>query len=344
MTEPRAEIGIMDRPHIPRAGDPDLHRHKEWWHFNVIDDRSGLDLIVNLSISGDVRTPAGGEANLVVLAYDQRIGWTGNIDQYDGLAARIDPRRLEISVGASTIAYKEGAFRLNLASRDGLVASLILFPETEPLVVWKDTRLGSGHINWVIVPSLRAEGTLVVGDRVHRISEARAYHDHNWGEWRWGENFGWDWGFCSAALMADGQPISFVYDRTSDRTGSRTLEHSLMLWRGRELTKFFTRRMLRVRRSGWFRGPIRRLPGVAHLVDARSVATIPARLEIAVDDSSDRLEATYIPDTAVQIALARETGDGLLALNETMGWLTLSARIDGVAMTVTRRACFEFVA
>jgi len=344
MAETSGEIGIIDRPHIPRAGDPGLDRYKEWWHFNVIDDRSGLDLIINFSISGDVRTPASGEANLVVLATSQEFGWRGGIDQHDGLAARIDPRRLDISVAGSSVAFSEGAFRLNLATRHELAVSMILFPETEPLVVWKDTRLGSGHINWMIIPSLRAEGTLVIDDRLHRFSGARAYHDHNWGAWRWGENFGWDWGFCSAALLADGQPISFVYDRTTDRIGSSTLEHSLMLWRGRDLAKFFSRRMLRVRRNGWFRGPIRRLPGVAHLVDARSVASIPARLEIVADDGSDRLEATYIPDTAVQLALARETGDGLITLNETMGWLTLSGQIGGVALTVTRRACFEFVA
>ena len=51
--------GPAARPHVPPPGDPALGDFKEWWHFNLIDDPSGLDALVNFSVGGDLyRGPA----------------------------------------------------------------------------------------------------------------------------------------------------------------------------------------------------------------------------------------------------------------------------------------------
>lgn len=337
-------IGTADRPHVPARGDSRLDQYKEWWHFNVIDDASGLDLIVNLSLSGDIRRPDGGEATLILLAQDLARGWLGGPDIYDGLAAKVTAKEMDVSVAGSRIGYADGRYQLRLSDRAGLIRmELDLTPAAEPMVVWKDTPIGRGHINWVILPSLIADGTVRAHDRDYQISNARAYHDHNWGFWRWGDNFGWDWGFCAAATEVAGAPISIVYDRTVDRAGHQVMEHSLAVWHGENLARFFARRMLTMRRSGTYRGSVRRIPGVAALMDGARVASIPARIDILAEDGGDRLEASYIPDAAIQIAIPRERGFGLVELNETLGWLTLSGSLDGEAFAATRRACFEFV-
>jgi hypothetical protein len=336
-------LARLDRPHSPSQADPDLPRYKEWWHFNLIDDAQGLDVVLNLAVSGNIMQADAGEASLVAL-----VGtggrWIGGIDRFDGLAARLERDCLDVRIGASRLGAEGERLHLTARRRAGDVAvDLVLTPFTEPLVVWKDTPLGRGHINWLILPGLRAEGWVEAGGQRFDVSGARAYHDHNWGHWQWGDNFGWDWGFSAAVTDIGGKPLSLVYDRTAERHGDRTLEHSLMLWHGDRLAEFFAHRRLRHRTAGLFRGPVRRVPGVAALIDPAMPAAIPARVEIEADDGSNHLLLRYAPESVVQVAIPRETGFGLVTLNETMGWLEVSGRLWGEAVTARTRACFEFV-
>jgi hypothetical protein len=338
-------VGIVDRPHVPMPGDPGLGRYKEWWHFNLLDDASGLDLIVNLSLSGNIREADQGQANLILLSHEPSIGWTGGVAQYDGLAAILSEDTVDLRLGGSNIGFDGEAYRLKMRDLEHgpIELDLRLRPATEPMLVWKNTPIGEGHINWLILADLTVEGEIQIADRRYLMHKARCYHDHNWGFWRWGENFGWDWGFCAAATEVEGRPLSFVYDRTVDRAGNRVVEHSLVLWHGEKLLKFFARHMIQMRRAGHYRGRVRRIPGVANLINPAQVGTIPGRVDIIACDEEDRLEASYIPDTALQIGIPRETGFGLVELNETLGWLTLSGSVGGMSFMTTRRACFEFV-
>lgn len=338
-------LGLIDRPHIPSPGDPHAATYKEWWHFNMLDDASGLDLIVNLSLGGDIRTVRAGEANLILLAYEPQHGWTGGVTQYDGLAARVNERAVGITLEKVSLCYEGNHYVVHAGdpTNAGVELNLVLVPQVEPMVVWKNTPIGSGHINWSIVPYLTVEGDARVAQRHYRLRRARGYHDHNWGSWRWGDNFGWDWGFCSTFAEVAGQPMSFVYDRTVDRAGNRVKEHSLALWHGENLLKFFPRQQVRMQRRGFYRGPIRRSPGVGALIGPARVLTVPARVDLEAVDGEEWVQACYIPDAALQIAIPRETTFGIVELNETLGWLTISGELSGMAFTATRRACFEFV-
>ncbi len=338
-------LSLLDRPHLPQDGELDPANFKEWWHFNLLDDAYGLDLIVNLSLSGDITRPAVGEANLIVLAHEPAHGWTGGVRRHDGLTARVETATFDIQLDMVKLRFHRDRYVLKAESErpDGISVDVELVPRTEPMVVWKNTPIGSGHINWLITPYLEADGTIRVADRQYRIAGARAYHDHNWGRWLWGDNFGWDWGFCSAAAEVEGAPMSLVYDRTVDRAGHRIMEHSLALWHGESLLKFFPRQQIRMQRKGFYRQHIRRIPGVAGLIDPASVATVPGRIDIEARDGDDWVDACYIPDAAIQIAIPREVGFGLVQLNETLGWLTLSGSVAGLQFAATRRSCFEFV-
>ena len=49
-------------------------------------------------------------------------------------------------------------------------------------------------------------------------------------------------------------------------------------------------------------------------MDSASVGTIPARIELEARFGDDLIEASYIPDAALQIGIPRETGSGLVGI------------------------------
>lgn len=344
MTTAVADLGAADRLHTPPPGDPSLPRHKEWHHFNLVEDQAGLDAIVNLSLTGDPHEPGAGYANLILLTHEAGRGWRGDIDLHDAAALRGRTDRVDLGVGLSRLWFEDGRYRLETALRDGSVrASLQFAPLAEPLMVWKETPVGSRHLNWLVVPSLGVSGEIVIEGRPYDLCAARAYHDHNWGVWRWGEDFGWDWGFCADACEIGGQSLSLVYHRTTDRSGTRVQEHTLALWRGRELGKVFSRRMLQARRIGRFVGEVRRRPPALALLRHDRVRSVPERIVVEGRDGEDWIEMTYVVDAALQIAIPNEMNFGIVELNETMGWLEMQGVVGGSAFSCRRRTCFEIV-
>jgi hypothetical protein len=318
---------------------------KEWWHFNLIDDGSGLDALINFSFGGDLYQPGAGEANLIILGHLPETGWIGGIDTFDGLAARLDLESVGIAIGQSSIRCEADRYRLHLHRAEGsLAADLVFEPRAEPLTVWKNTPLGGGHINWMVAPYMDVSGRFRIGERVIEVADARGYHDHNWGAWRWGD-FGWVWGFCSAGAgtKEQGSADSIVFNSSLDRAGSRAFEQSLLVWRGERLIKLFLRENIRSNSRGMFAGPVRRTPGAMNLIDHSRVTSVPRMIEMSARDGPDWIEARYEPDTAIQIAVPRETAFGLVELNETLGSLVAEGEVGGRTIRISRRACFEFV-
>lgn len=336
-------VGIADRPHVPPLGHPHLDRFKEWYHFSFLDDATGIDFIANFSFSGDLYRPDRGEASLVMLVHDPARGWHGGIDQYDGVAAVIATSGVDIRLGEASLRYDGRRYRIEAALNDGSIRVALAFvPRCEPLMIWKNSRLGSGHINWLILPSLEVTGVVEAGGHAVRIATTCGYHDHNWGFWRWGEDFGWDWGYCPA-VETPGGLLSLVYDRAVDRAASRIMDHSLPIWRGEGLVKVFHREMMISERGGSFAGRVDRVPGAANLVNHSALTIVPKVLECIARDGEDRLELRFTPDAAIQIAVPKETGPGLVQLNETLGLLEVVGRLAGEPVAFRRRACFEFV-
>lgn len=340
-------LDVLDRPHLPTPGDPGLASYKEWYHFNLLDDAAGIDTIVNISLAGDPFQPDGGDANIILLAFRRDGGWTGGIDQYDALAATVDEQTTDIRLGRSRLIWREGAFLLDAALRDGSLAIRCrLSPMTDPMIIWKNTPIGSGHLNWLILPWLEADGCLTIGQTTHRFENVRAYHDHNWGHWRWGENLGWDWGFSSrVGRTPDGEFLTLVYDRTTDRQGSTVQEHTLAVWKGGTLFKLFTRRCLDYSRRGRFQPDrIARIPGAMNLNNPGQVLTVPGQVHVVAKDANDWLDVRYRVDAARQVSIPTDLGFGTVELNETFGRISITGYLAGTPVACEGQACFEFVA
>jgi hypothetical protein len=338
-------LGVIDRPHLPPPADPQRQWFKEWYHFNVLD-AAGIGIVVNISLAGDVTLAGQGRADLIALVHRRGSGWTGDIETFDAAAVELDRRRLSLKVAdAMTLDYADGAFRLDLRRQaSGVTLRARLVPLVEAMLLWNDTPLGSGRLNWLIVPHLLADGELDIGGERHELHRACAYHDHNWGCWRWGDDFGWEWGFAAdMSREPEEGRVTVVFDRTTDRLGSASFEHTLAVWRAERLARVFTRRMLRTRRSGRFDGEIPRRPGAARLVADGEVLTVPRRFEVSARDGEDWLDLSYTVGAALQVSVPSEYGFGLVGLNETFGDLRVQGALGGEAVDFEARACFEFL-
>lgn len=342
MTPARPQaLAVADRLHTPAAGAADAAGYKEWQHF-VLFDGGERALVANLSVAGDVRGGAG-EARVVLLAHGPE-GWSGGVDAYDGADARVSEHSPAMRVGRQRLDHRDGRYRTSVALRD---ASLSLRADLEPVgtpaMIWSDTPVGSGYINWLIVPDLTVTGRARTAGWRGSLSGWRGYHDHNWGRWWWGEDFGWQWGVARGP-GADDDALTLVYDRTTDRAGQVVKEHTLTVWRGAELARVFTRGSLRARATGAFsRARVRRVPGVMGLLAQGLASGVPRAFEWEACEDDDRLLGRYEPESVIEVVVPSELGAGHVRLAEVVGTLAVRGRLLGEDVDVRSRCFFEFM-
>jgi hypothetical protein len=341
----RESLGLIDRAHLPQPGSSKRQNFKEWYHFNILDPNQGIDVIFNFSLAGDVSRAGAAQADVIALCHLETGGWFGAIDTYDAAAAQVDSHRLLIELGPNRLTFSDRAYHVTCQLRDGsFVLNARLPPRAEPMLIWNDTPVGSGSLNWLIVPDLEASGHLTVANATKSLDRVGAYHDHNWGHWKWGEDFGWDWGFATSPRPAPEAPsLTVVFGRTASRNGDAIYEQTIAIWNHAELVKLFTRRQVRARRGGRYLGDIPRLPGPAGLISHGRVLNVPAHYSVSARDEPDWLDIEYRIDCALQISVPTDFGFGLVELNETFGTAQIRGEIGGLPVAFVARACFEFM-
>jgi hypothetical protein len=344
MKDIRQILDIVDRPHLPPPGAPGRSSFKEWFHFTLTDVQHHADIVANVSLSGDVTQAGMATADVIALCHRPSHGWSGSIDSYEAAAASLNAERLSLKLSGNRVEYVDGAYQLAIHLRDeefSLTARLV--PRASPMLIWNDTPIGSGHLNWLIVPALSASGRIALSDTAISFTDALAYHDHNWGQWKWGDDFGWEWGTLIAPAEDAGQ-TALVFDRTTDRDGGQVLEQTLGVWHNGTLAKLFTRQMIRARRFGRFEGQIPRLPGPARLIEWGQVLEIPREYRISARDDDDWIDIEYRIDGALQVSVPTDFGFGVVGLNETVGNCTVRGEFGRTAVEFVTRGCFEFMA
>lgn len=340
-----ATLAVTDRLHPPEPGAPGSGMYKEWQHF-VLFDGGERTVIVNLSVDGDLGGAGGGQAKVVLLSHGPE-GWSGGVDLYGGAEAGLSARSPALRVGRQRIGYRAGRYRVSAALRDrSLAVRAQLAPAAAPAMIWHDTPVGSGHVNWLIVPDLSVTGTARLPGWRGALDGWRGYHDHNWGRWWWGEDFGWQWGVARepAGEGGDAPGLTVVYDRTSDRGGVVAKEHTLSVWSGTELVRVFTREDVWARMRGRYDGaPVRRVPGVMGLLAQGAASAVPALLEVEAGDGADRLALRFVPASAIEVVVPSELGAGVVRLAEVVGDMEVSGAIGDREVAFRARAVFEFM-
>jgi hypothetical protein len=331
-------IGVPAGPLAPRD-------HKEWHHFCVVGPE--LDLLMNLNLSGDASVgarPGEQVARVVVLALEHGRGWHGEVETVPTRDVEVRPGDVDLRVGSSTVRFGGGVFVVSIALQDHPVAlRLCLRPRTMPLLVRNDLPIGTARVNWLVLPRLEATGTIVLGASVYRLERSPAYHDHNWGRWRWGQDFSWQWGF---ALPDDPEdPWAVVFERTTNRARSTDLERSVTLWHRGELHRVLSQTEVDVRPLGLL-PPERvglKVPRVMGLLMPERTTDIPERLVVTGVAGGDRLQLVFEPENVAQILIPNETNLGMTVINEAAGRVTLEGRVKGVTLASSGRGIFEFL-
>ena len=330
---------LADTLRVPAPLDPSAPAYKDWLHLNVFDHRSGTIGLVNASLHG----PPGDPRSRVVGAalFDvPDVGWAGNLivrgfgeARIGSAAVGLDGVGLAIDHGTGTVA----ASAQLPDDRFGLTVTATA--SDDAVIVDRPLPLGSGWISWYVVPRLVASGRIQVGDAVVQLDNASAYHDHNWGRWHWGDDFGWDWG----SFLASPPGLGVVFARTTDRLRRRPGAPFLLVT-GPGTYRRFTGATVQIRAEGRLDAPLRRVPGaMAALRADRALPRLPARVRITADDGVDHVAVDFAARGSVQLVLSDPVRRGHSFVHETAGTFTFAGRLGGVEQRAAGLGVIEHV-
>ena len=286
---------------------------QEWHHFIVFF--AGGTLLVNLS--RELRLDGSIRGRAIVLVHGRDDTWSQDLVDVpdpefssDGLHARIAGHRLDID---------DDGWTLRTATRDRSVAATLRFtPDASPLVA-RNREVGpDGNLHWVMYPAATATGIVHVGGDTHTLERAVAYHDHNWGQFAWGDDFGWEWGIVAPSGES---ATTLVCSALTNRTRSRTAIQQLFLWTGG--THGWTARGAEITRHAGGRWPtlrVPRLPAVLSLATPYSASVPPRELEFTAVDGPRRVEVRVTLQARSQILIPDDHDPlAVVVLNECIG-------------------------
>lgn len=320
--------------------------HKEWQHFCVFDE--AVLLLANWSLMDRVQTGARAASDVprvAVLARDAS-GWIGEIERFDDADVEVRAGSTFARFGRHRMELGEHAYEIELSLASGaLDATLRLEPRATPALTNTLPLAFGGAIRWLIVPRLRVEGEVAVRGRRHRLRGALGYHDHNWGPFRWGADFAWDWAI--ALPDRDAVPFSVVLTRLTDRGRLRGVSDGLLLWEEHALVRGFRGEQVRVEargRLGTGRRPFR-VPPVAWLASAGESSPAPERYVVRAAGHGDRLDLVLDARDASQIAIPNDDDpdDGLTVLTEVHARASVEGRVHGRSVAFEGPALLELI-
>jgi len=308
----------------PLAEVSEQGSYKEWFHFCVrLPGNPPGHLLVNFNVternlpSGNVRA-----ARVITLAH---LGeWCGHVDTIPDAEVRGTAGGLDLRFGKSSVRLESGVFALKVRSKQ-IEADLRLRPMMLPTGT-TSVCLGEGHaMHWVAVARLSAEGTVSIGNTRLRCEGAPSYHDHNWGQFRWGSDLAWEWGFVHPNDVRN--PWSVVFVRVSDGSRHRTLNQFALVWKADVYSRAFLNQELSIAGKGSYTGPRPlTLPGVMRLLVAGDASGVPGILAVRARGLGDELAIDYHTSSGARVAMPSDVhAFRNVLLNETEG----AARVRG---------------
>lgn len=316
--------------------------YKEWHHFAII--APGIQVILNLSVCVDTRRTIPPETRLgrMVLLVRQNGQWDGDVDTFQPDETELTAGQIDLRLGHNQVRFHDGCYMVSAALENRpITVRLRLTPQTYP-IFRRRTAVGEGAISWLAVPRLRVDGEVTVGRVVHRLNGASAYHDHNWGNWLWGHDFSWHWGY--ALPEAAEHDWSIIFDHLMNSTRNHRLELRLGIWKRAVLQRLFLHGEIETRQEGFFHQPeIRKFPRIMTLVAPQATTDVPRVLSIHAASKDDYLNCVFETEDIVQIVIPNETDLGVTVINEVSGTLTTEGRIKGERVAIVGSGFFEFL-
>jgi hypothetical protein len=305
---------------IPPSPSGAPHDWKDWYHFVLLDARTGWRAIANVNLCGGgddaqvqftliVHEPG---APARVHGCSRAVAWRPGMVQARPLAVRTD----EVGLG-----FGNGVFTLRVAPRGAeLALELQARPDATPLLVTEGSPFGSGFIGWGLMPRLAVSGSLAVCGRTVAIDPGWfCYQDHNFGRFHWGEDFGWEW--IVAHVQPDaGEPITVVVDLRTDRAHRRGGLPYLFVLAGRSLRKVFLGPALALHWEWADAASLPpRLPGAMATLLADRTVRRPREITLAAADERDRISLTIAVTDYLEVVAPDNIGAACTRIGETSG-------------------------
>ncbi|MEZ0357517.1 hypothetical protein [Mycobacterium sp. SA01] len=314
---------------------------KEWHHFVI--HGHGVRVLINFSLNnevfgaGDIR-PA---PRVIVIAHDEN--WTGAIERFDRHAIEVSPDLGGLAIGNNKMTVEADGYYVSIDLPDNDIRGELHFAATSQPFVVRNEPAGEGRISWLFVPRLRAQGWLHIGGRDHRFDDELAYHDHNWGRFRWGDDFGWTW--ATILPTAPDDPWSMVFVEITDRSWLRSVSRSLYVWRHDEPAAIFRHAAVQTRSDGRLaRAADCTLPPPMRLLLDGELPGVPARVEVGACRAGDSVHVEFTSRSYARLAQPSEVRpDRSTVLCETDGTVRVHGTIKGENFTFDGTGVFEFL-
>ena len=314
---------------------------KEWHHF-VIHGESRR-LLINFSLTSEPSRT--GQLRLAprVIVIDHEKHWMGAIERFDDSELDVSADLGALTIGGNRMKVRPGGYEvgIDLPGRD-IRGELQFTSVSRPFVV-NNQPVGEGRMCWLFVPKLRADGWLRFGGREHRVESQVAYHDHNWGRFWWGDDFGWTWG--TILSQEPGNPWSLVFLRMTDRRRLHCLSQALYVWHHDEPAAIFRHAAVQMRSCGLLgRAADCTLPAPMRLLLDGEVSDVPERVQVTATRVGDAVHAEFRPQSYARLAQPSEVClDRSTVLCETSGTAQVHGSINGERMHFVGTGVFEFL-
>jgi hypothetical protein len=320
----------------------DAGNHKEWFHFCVTSRE--LDVFVNFSLVDDTRPGAPERAEVARLVCAVRTEhWDGDVEHFESHEVTANAGRLGLRMGDNYVHYSGGTFRVVAALRRRPV--LIDLSFTPVTLASQVNNIGLGDsppMQWFVVPKLLANGEVQCGGRHFTLENVPAYHDHNWGYFRWGQDFRWTWGYGHAHTAHS--PWVIAFDRLSNRARNIDFLRGLLLWKGARQFRVFQGPQVEIASEGFLRPEhVLKLPRIMGLLRSEGSTDVPEKLRARAAARGDVLELEFTSKHVCQLVAPNDEDLGVTVINEVSGDLQLSGEVRGERIEVDGRAMFEFL-
>jgi len=317
--------------------------YREWLHFCLTS--GDIDVLVNFSLSDDTRPAALPDAELarVICMVRSAHESDGDVDDFEPHEVHVASGGLDLRFGRDALRFHRGQLHIVVrAKRRPVFIDLVFRPVTVPSVVNDMVLSDDQQSHWFLVPCLLATGTVRVNGREWRLANALAYHDHNWGYFRWGRDFGWLWGYGHAIGADDTWSVTF--GRQTDRAGAVDYVRGLALWRGPRQWRLFDTRDVTITEHGLLRDESSfTLPRAAAMLLPAKSAGVPARLHCRAASRGDVLDLEFLSDRVSRLLVPNDDDLGFTVISEVTGHLRLKGFVHGEPIEAVGRGVCEFL-
>ncbi|HOW14049.1 hypothetical protein [Methanosarcina sp.] len=353
-----SELLVSDAFHPPAEGDPG-NLYNEWHYFNMIDEEQNLSAICTFKLNGDTNSSAvllGYYVNDTSFSFYEEHPLTPEFVNYSSQSP-------DIRIANNTVTLTDEGYRVHIESGNGVDVFDALFkPKAEPAPVFNSSNFsvpGMG-INWLVAsPKMEVSGNLSAAGQIYSLNNARAYHDHNWGYWSWGEDLGWDWGQVSQAGNYSNETTggySLSFGNITNANHSQSISSVLNVWEGGNIIGNFSGEEIQIEHSNLSSIDIEITPAEMspEYILPQGSFSFPQNTLLNASSGSDTLKIEFTTQRSVPLTVmipdGSESGNESGAVIkyriiwEMIGTYQIYGVIDGKPISYTSDGFMEYVA